>query len=352
MAGLEVLALCDYSLAIKAGVHFTLCGGTICKLGTAKHHEKYLPGLDSLELPGCFGMTELGHGSNVLGIETQVRRCPWFSHIHCWGLLSVQAHPADNCDVKHSLAGFPKAMLGSALARVLGEGFVVDSLLCTCTVEAVSGIRGGIAEAEGRGSIRGCLRSREWLCRGGYLVYSAGYVICTGIFAQYEYLLHSRISIGYPVFPGLCAQGSPLCSGLLCSQCIYVEGATFDRQHLTMTLCGLALQMDAGKYVYADARLPAHMGSKSGEDIFKCAGKSNHLAASCHFQIASLTHWQASLYIVGPCRGFTSTGLLLCRRSTTKRLGSLSSTHPQTQPQSSGSAAQPSTARSAQSLPN
>ncbi|KAK9826635.1 hypothetical protein WJX74_007195 [Apatococcus lobatus] len=71
MAGLEVLALCDYSLAIKAGVHFTLCGGTICKLGTAKHHEKYLPGLDSLELPGCFGMTELGHGSNVLGIETQ-----------------------------------------------------------------------------------------------------------------------------------------------------------------------------------------------------------------------------------------------------------------------------------------
>ena len=72
MAGLEVLALCDYSLAIKAGVHFTLCGGTICKLGTAKHHAKYLPGLDSLELPGCFGMTELGHGSNVLGIETQV----------------------------------------------------------------------------------------------------------------------------------------------------------------------------------------------------------------------------------------------------------------------------------------
>lgn len=148
MASLECLSYCDYSLAIKAGVHFTLCGGTICKLGTAKHHEKYLPGqqtrvhicacasktkharpagcyqlgvrvcstldfgplcipapskrpphahascaclprphhaphhaapppprpgpagIDNLSLPGCFGMTELGHGSNVMGIET------------------------------------------------------------------------------------------------------------------------------------------------------------------------------------------------------------------------------------------------------------------------------------------
>lgn len=97
MACLEVLAYVDYSLAIKAGVHFTLCGGTICKLGTKvtfcppcpvgawknlrtlpltsapmlqKHHERFLPLLDDLTLPGCFGMSELGHGSNVMGIET------------------------------------------------------------------------------------------------------------------------------------------------------------------------------------------------------------------------------------------------------------------------------------------
>ena len=70
MAALESLFYCDYSLSIKAGVHFTLCGGTICKLGTKKHHDAYLDRMDTLDLPGSFSMTELGHGSNVMGIET------------------------------------------------------------------------------------------------------------------------------------------------------------------------------------------------------------------------------------------------------------------------------------------
>ncbi|KAJ9513081.1 hypothetical protein QJQ45_029422 [Haematococcus lacustris] len=52
MAALECLSWCDYSLGIKAGVHFTLCGGTVCKLGTAKHHDAILPRLDTLDLTG------------------------------------------------------------------------------------------------------------------------------------------------------------------------------------------------------------------------------------------------------------------------------------------------------------
>lgn len=74
LAFLESLSYADYSMAIKSGVHFTLCGGTVAKLGTTKHHESILPKLNTLELTGCFGMTELGHGSNVMGIETTVRR--------------------------------------------------------------------------------------------------------------------------------------------------------------------------------------------------------------------------------------------------------------------------------------
>lgn len=50
----------DAGFRFAAQVHFTLCGGTIAKLGTEQHHRKYFAGMDNLTLPGCFGMTELG----------------------------------------------------------------------------------------------------------------------------------------------------------------------------------------------------------------------------------------------------------------------------------------------------
>ncbi len=66
----EMLAFHDLSLVIKFGVQFGLFGGAIAGLGTEKHHAKYLKDTGSLELPGCFAMTEAGHGSNVRDIET------------------------------------------------------------------------------------------------------------------------------------------------------------------------------------------------------------------------------------------------------------------------------------------
>lgn len=69
----ETLAYFDLSLVIKAGVHFGLFGASILFLGTEKHHQKYLPQVASLELPGCFAMSELGHGSNVRDVETVAR---------------------------------------------------------------------------------------------------------------------------------------------------------------------------------------------------------------------------------------------------------------------------------------
>jgi acyl-CoA oxidase len=70
LAVFETLAFGDHSLLVKFGVQFGLFGGSILQLGTARHHEAYLPAVASLALPGCYAMTETGHGSNVRDIET------------------------------------------------------------------------------------------------------------------------------------------------------------------------------------------------------------------------------------------------------------------------------------------
>ncbi|MGQ0562503.1 MAG: acyl-CoA dehydrogenase family protein [Gemmatimonadota bacterium] len=70
IAAFETLAYHDLSLLVKFGVQFGLFGGSILQLGTRTHHDKYLRAAATLELPGCFAMTETGHGSNVRDIET------------------------------------------------------------------------------------------------------------------------------------------------------------------------------------------------------------------------------------------------------------------------------------------
>jgi acyl-CoA oxidase len=72
----ETLAYHDLSLVIKFGVQFGLFGGSIHRLGTERHHEEYLEDAGMLDLPGCFAMTEWGHGSNVRELETTARYDP------------------------------------------------------------------------------------------------------------------------------------------------------------------------------------------------------------------------------------------------------------------------------------
>lgn len=70
LALLDVVGIFDHSLAIKIGVHFFLWGGAIKFFGTQRHHDKWLRDTENYVVKGCFAMTELGHGSNVRGIET------------------------------------------------------------------------------------------------------------------------------------------------------------------------------------------------------------------------------------------------------------------------------------------
>lgn len=70
MAAFETLAFHDLSLTIKFGVQFGLFQGSVHLLGTAWHHETFLPKIATGELLGMFAMSELGSGSNVRDLET------------------------------------------------------------------------------------------------------------------------------------------------------------------------------------------------------------------------------------------------------------------------------------------
>lgn len=76
VAQFEMLAMGDLSLAIKSGVQHGLFGGAITNLGTQWHHETFLPGAMDCSIPGCFAMTELGHGSDVQSLETTITYLP------------------------------------------------------------------------------------------------------------------------------------------------------------------------------------------------------------------------------------------------------------------------------------
>ncbi|KDF01626.1 acyl-CoA oxidase [Mycolicibacterium aromaticivorans JS19b1 = JCM 16368] len=67
---IEMLAMSDLSLMVKAGVQWGLFGGAVENLGTERHHKAYVQRIIDLDLMGCFGMTETGHGSDVQALET------------------------------------------------------------------------------------------------------------------------------------------------------------------------------------------------------------------------------------------------------------------------------------------
>ena len=60
----------NMGLSVKNGVHLFLYMKSIYNLGTQKH-RKYLESAAKYQDIGCFGLTELLHGSNVKDLQTE-----------------------------------------------------------------------------------------------------------------------------------------------------------------------------------------------------------------------------------------------------------------------------------------
>lgn len=70
VATFQALAMGDLATLVRFGVQFGLFGGSIYFLGTEAQRRTLLPGVADLSTPGCFAMSEVGHGSDVANLET------------------------------------------------------------------------------------------------------------------------------------------------------------------------------------------------------------------------------------------------------------------------------------------
>ena len=70
LTAFEMLGFGDLSVMVKAGVQWGLFGGAIEALGTKAHHDAHLRAMMSMDLPGSYAMTEVGHGSDVQNLRT------------------------------------------------------------------------------------------------------------------------------------------------------------------------------------------------------------------------------------------------------------------------------------------
>eukprot|EP00344_Euplotes_crassus_P005848 CAMPEP_0196999594 /NCGR_PEP_ID=MMETSP1380-20130617/4737_1 /TAXON_ID=5936 /ORGANISM="Euplotes crassus, Strain CT5" /LENGTH=679 /DNA_ID=CAMNT_0042416571 /DNA_START=8 /DNA_END=2047 /DNA_ORIENTATION=+ len=103
-SGMISLGSFNFATCTRYLVQYGLYCKTIKNLGTERHHQELIDGC-SLKTLGCFGLTEMGHGSNVRGIEITatydkttkefILNSPTKTAIKFWiGALAKSAHNA------------------------------------------------------------------------------------------------------------------------------------------------------------------------------------------------------------------------------------------------------------------
>ncbi|WP_280319391.1 acyl-CoA dehydrogenase [Nocardia wallacei] len=114
VTGLEMLAYTDLSLWVKAGVQWGLFGGAVENLGTDRHRD-VVKRLLSLDLLGCFAMTESGHGSDVANLETTATYDPATQEF-------VVHSPTDSARKDYIGGAAEHARMAAVFAQLITEG--------------------------------------------------------------------------------------------------------------------------------------------------------------------------------------------------------------------------------------
>ncbi len=115
VAAFETIGHGDLSLLVKFGVQFGLWGGAVQHLGTKIHHERYLNAIASVDLPGCFAMTEHGHGSNVQALRTTATYDPASEEF-------VIDTPDDEARKDYIGGAAASARMGAVFAQLIVDG--------------------------------------------------------------------------------------------------------------------------------------------------------------------------------------------------------------------------------------